>query len=434
MSARMIELNKKERALLVTADIFVMRTRGMKIEDLADELRELAKTSGVEVIDEAVCHYDKPEPNLFIGSGKANELSLLASEHNADVVIFSVDLSGTQQRNLEDKIGRKVIDRTQLILDIFAQHARSPEGRMQVELAQLEYLLPRLTGKGVALSRLGAGIGTRGPGEQKLEVDRRRIRSRIAKLKRDLGKISSQRALVRKRRIEEKLPLVSLVGYTNAGKTTLLNSLVNEHQLADDGLFTTLDPLSRTMLLPNNQKIIISDTVGFLHNLPVHLIEAFKATLEDVREADLLIHVLDLSHPLRYSYHKSVQDVLRELGCIDKPVIIALNKIDKLNDLSWLERYKMDFPDSVAISALKKENLEGLISLVSQAVSKGFESVELVFPIDKMNLVDLVYREGKVENIRYTTKTVVMRANLQRVALSKLRSYARIKPRSRLAN
>lgn len=419
----MIELNKKERALLVAADIFTMRTRGLTVEDEAGELGELAKTSGVEIIDTLVCRYDKPTPNLFIGTGKADELSLEADRHNADAVIFSVDLSGTQQRNLEDKLGRKVIDRTQLILDIFAQHAKSPEGKMQVELAQLEYLLPRLTGKGIMLSRLGGGIGTRGPGEQKLEVDRRRIRSRIAKLKRELAKNAGQRSLVRKKRREEGAPLVSLVGYTNAGKTTLLNSLVNEHSIADDSLFTTLDPLSRAMILPDNQKIIISDTVGFVHNLPLHLIEAFKATLEDVRGADILIHVLDVSSHLRYSYFQAVAQVLKELGCEQKPAITALNKIDRLEDKSWLERYKIDFSDSIAISALKKENLEGLLCAISEKIPKERQTVKLIIPLEKMRLVDLVYRAGNVEEIEYTSNAVRIRANLPVPTIKKLSSY-----------
>src|SRR3990167_7331999 len=243
----MIELFEKEKALLVTVDVFSLRSQGMKIEDEKQELRELVKTAGLEIVDEVICHYDKPSPSLFIGSGKAAELNLVAAQLRIDVVVFSVDLSGTQARNLEEKLGCKVIDRTQLILDIFALHAKSPEGKMQVELAQLEYLLPRLTGKGTMLSRLGGGIGARGPGEQKLELDRRIIRSRIGKLKRELAKARAQRDLLRKKKKTEKIPLVSLVGYTNAGKTTLLNSLVNEHQLADDSLFTTLDPVSRIL-------------------------------------------------------------------------------------------------------------------------------------------------------------------------------------------
>src|SRR3990167_4045479 len=214
----MIELKREEKALLVTVDVFSQRTKGISLEDEANELRELTKTAALEAAQEEICRVDTPSPNLFIGTGKAWELSLLVSEHNIDAAIFSTDLSGTQARNLEEKLGCKIIDRTQLILDIFAQHARGPEGKMQVELAQLEYLLPRLTGKGTMLSRLGGGIGTRGPGEQKLELDRRRIRSRITRLKEDLEKVHAHRELIRKKRKEDDVPLVSFVGYTNAGK------------------------------------------------------------------------------------------------------------------------------------------------------------------------------------------------------------------------
>ena len=420
---KMIELNPKEKALLVTVDVFALRSKNLKIEDQADELRELSKTSRLEILDELICHYDKPSPGLFIGKGKAEELGFIAREQGIDAAVFSVDLSGTQQRNLEQIIGCKTIDRTQLILDIFAQHAQSPEGKMQVELAQLEYLLPRLTGKGIMLSQLGGGIGTRGPGEQKLELDRRRIRSKITKLRKDLERISSQRNLMNKKRKLQAVPLVALVGYTNAGKTTLLNSLVNEHLLADDSLFTTLDPLTRTMLLPNNQKIALADTVGFLHNLPVHLIEAFKATLEDVREADLLIHVLDISHPLRYSHYQSVHAVLKELGCIGRPMITALNKVDKLENLNWLGRYKADFPNSIAISALKKENFYELITAITQVVSRGIKKVKLNIPINKMNIVDWVYREGEVEEIKYTTKSVIISAKMPNAAMGKISGY-----------
>lgn len=420
---KMIELNLKEKALLVTVDVLSLRSKNLKIEHEANELRELTKTSGLEILDEVTCHYDKPSPSLFIGKGKAEELGFIAREQGIDAAVFSVDLSGTQQRNLEEIIGCKTIDRTQLILDIFALHAQSPEGKMQVELAQLEYLLPRLTGKGIMLSRLGGGIGTRGPGEQKLELDRRKIRSRITKLRKDLERVGSQRELTNKKRKLKAVALVALVGYTNAGKTTLLNSLVNEHLLADDSLFTTLDPLTRTMLLPNNQKIAIADTVGFLHNLPHHLIEAFKATLEDVREADLLIHVLDISHPLRYSYYQSVEAVLKELGCLGRPMITALNKVDKLGDLNWLERYKMDFPDSIAISGLKKENLKELIAAITRVVSGRIKKVKLSIPINKMNIVDWVYCEGKVEDIKYTTKSVIINAMIPNAAMGKISSY-----------
>ncbi|MFA5410917.1 MAG: GTPase HflX [Candidatus Omnitrophota bacterium] len=301
-----------ERALLVTIKLDSEKDN-WQLEDSAVELEELAVTSGAEVVDNITCIREKPTPNFFIGRGKAEEIALLSHELGADTVIFSHDLSGTQQRNLEEIINKKTIDRTQLILDIFARHARTPEGKMQVELAQLQYLMPRLIGKGVILSRLGGGIGTSGPGEQKLEVDRRRIRKKIDKLKNDLGHMSLHRRTMRKQRKEKALPTVALVGYTNAGKSTLLNALTGAGQVVADSLFTTLDPLSKNLHLPNGENIIISDTVGFLNNLPHHLIEAFKATLEEAAQADLLVHVLDVSNPLLEEHNKAVFRVLEEL-------------------------------------------------------------------------------------------------------------------------
>ena len=263
---------------------------------------------------------DCPSPE-YHGEGKVKEISALCDAERIHTVIFSHDLKGSQQRNLEEALHVKTIDRTQLILDIFARRATSLEGKMQVELAQLEYLLPRLVGKGIALSRLGGGIGTLGPGETKLEVDRRRIRARIDRLRQELLEISQDRRLKRKKRQEQGLPLISLVGYTNAGKSTLLNTLTNAGQITRDGLFTTLDPLSRQLILPNHQKTVLSDTVGFMHQLPHHLIESFKATLEEVTAADLLLHVLDVSHPKFRDLHDSVIEVLKELGAHDQPTI-----------------------------------------------------------------------------------------------------------------
>lgn len=419
----MIELNKKEKALLIAVDIFSQRGLNFKIQEELSELNDLVKTAGLDIIEQFICRCDKPSAAFFIGSGKARELSFIAADTQANAVVFSVDLSPTQSRNLEEKFGCKIIDRTQLILDIFSLHARSLEGRTQVELAQLEYLLPRLSGKGTILSRLGGGIGTRGPGEQKLELDRRHIRRRISSLKIQLEKMRAQSALIRKSRLNEKIPLVSLVGYTNAGKTTLLNALTNETQLTDNSLFTTLDPLSRTLTLRNNQKIILTDTVGFLHNLPHRLIEAFKSTLEDTKQADLLLHVLDISHHSRYDYHKAVVEVLKDLNCLEKPIITVLNKKDKLEDPGWLQRYKSDFPNSIEVSSLKRNNLEELLIKISENIPGLYKKTMLEIPLDKMHLVDLIYRQGNVTKIKYTNTSVIINAELPLVIIAQLSPY-----------
>ncbi len=408
-----------ERTLLVTIKLDSEKD-SWYLEDHALELEELSVTAQAEVVDNITCVRDKPTPNLFIGKGKAEEIGLLCQEENIDTVIFSYDLSGTQQRNLEEVIGKKTIDRTQLILDIFARHAKTPEGKTQVELAQLQYLLPRLTGKGVMLSRLGGGIGTRGPGEQKLEVDRRRIRKRIDRLKNDLKRHCLHRQILRKKRKENAIPTVALVGYTNSGKSTLLNTLTNAGQVVADSLFTTLDPLSKNLKLPNGENIIISDTVGFLHNLPHHLIEAFKATLEEVAEADLLIHILDASHPRVHELSKSVNSVLNELGVRDKPTIIALNKIDLISDPSWLFKLREDFHNSIPISAKLKSNIDALLSRIQENFQDKMVSIEIIIPHSRMDLVDLFYRKGQVKEIKYQQKGIKISLNLPKIVANKI--------------
>ncbi|MDP2940861.1 MAG: GTPase HflX [Candidatus Omnitrophota bacterium] len=412
-------MQNKERALLVTVKLRAQED-DWKLSDTAAELEELAAASGAEVVDNITCVCEKPTPNLFIGKGKAEELSLLAQEQGVDTLIFSRDLSGTQQRNLEEAIGKKTIDHTQLILDIFARRAKSPEGKMQVELAQLQYLLPRLVGKGIILSRLGGGIGTRGPGEQKLEVDRRRIRKRIDKLKQGLQAVSQHRAILRKRRKENALPTVALVGYTSSGKSTLLNALTNAGQVVSGGLFTTLDPLYKSLQLPNGEKIILSDTVGFLHNLPHHLVEAFKATLEEVTSADLLIHVLDAAHPLVHEHHQAVLAVLKELEAENKPMITALNKIDLLDDRLWLENLKGEFPGAIAISAKFQTNLGALLESMGKNFSARMAELEILIPHRRMDLVNLFHREGKVKDITYQQKGIKIKLNLPKILVSKL--------------
>lgn len=408
-----------EKTLLVTIKLNTERDN-WRLKDIAVELQELARTGGAEVTNNISCMIDKPTPNFFIGRGKTEEIAAICEYEKIDTVIFSHDLSGTQQRNLEEVIGRKTVDRTQLILDIFARHARSPEGKTQVELAQLQYLIPRLVGKGIMLSQLGAGIGTRGPGEQKLEVDRRKVRRRIEKLREDLGHYISHRVTLRKKRKENAIPSVTLVGYTNAGKSTLLNALTDADQLVRDSLFTTLDSLSKSLHLPNGENTIVTDTVGFLHNLPHQLVEAFKATLEDVAESDLLIHVLDASHPKVYEHSEAVFSVLRELQADKKPIITALNKIDLLEDKIWLAELKADFVNSVTISAKFKENLDILLAEVQKVFSDRLIQVQLIIPQNRMDLISLLYREGKVKEVKYLKDVMKCKVTLAKVLYLKL--------------
>jgi GTP-binding protein HflX len=298
---------------------------------------------------------------------------------------------------------------------------------MQVELAQLQYLMPRLVGKGILLSRLGGGIGTRGPGEQKLEVDRRRIRKRIDRLREDLRSVSLHRKTLRKKRKENATPAVALVGYTNAGKSTLLNALTSAGQVVKEGLFTTLDPLSKSLQLPNGEHIVISDTVGFLHELPHNLVEAFKATLEEVVEADLLIHVLDISNPMMRQHSKAVFDVLRQLKVSEKPVITALNKIDLLADPLKKEEASLDFVNSVLISAKLNMNLDTLLQKIQENFQTRMTEAELIIPHSRMDLVDFFYREADVKEIEYLQRGIRIKLNISKILLHKILSYNDIK-------
>ena len=298
-------------------------------EDSLDELVQLAVSAGAEPAFRVFQERALPNPRMLIGPGKAQEVRGICEE-GVDLVIFDDDLTGSQQRNLESALGRRVIDRTGLILDIFAQRARSKEGKLQVELAQLKYLLPRLTGHGAELSRLGGGIGTRGPGETQLEVDRRRIRRRIVKIEGELEKVQRHRALLRRRRHKQGLPTAALVGYTNAGKSSLLNALTHAELPVADKFFATLDPTLRKVILPDGRAVLLSDTVGFIRKLPHQLVASFKATLEEVRTADLLLHVIDISHHHWQRQEQGVIAVLEELGVAAKPLINVYNKVDKL--------------------------------------------------------------------------------------------------------
>ena len=344
------------------------------VDDSLEELKQLADTAGATVIKKFIQKRPKPDPAFFIGRGKVQELALYAQQENIDLCIFDDELSPAQQRNIESVMGIRILDRTALILDIFAQRARTNEGKLQVELAQLQYTLPRIMGKGLMLSRLGGGIGTRGPGETKLEVDRRRIRDRIAFIKDQIEKVKAVRSLHRSKRKKNNVFEVSLVGYTNAGKSTLLNTLTNSDIYAKDQLFATLDPTTRQLTLPNKQEIIITDTVGFIQRLPHQLIAAFRSTLEVVTEADLLVHVIDVSHELYKEQAAAVHEVLKEIGAETKPVITVYNKIDKLPpDSKLADRLALE-EDTVCISAAKKLNLETLQQMIeSHLKSKAVE-------------------------------------------------------------
>jgi GTP-binding protein HflX len=385
----------KETAFVVTLvgegrkDIWTPR-------DKAEEMRELVLSTGCEISGEMIVKLREINPRYFLGKGKVEEVKEKAHGSGSQVIIFSQDLSPAQQLNIEEEIGIKTIDRTQLILDIFAHHARGAEGKLQVELAQLKYLLPRLKGKGILLSRLGGGIGTRGPGEKKLEIDRRRIRRRIEKLLHELEEVRKRRSALRKRRQSNEIPVIALVGYTNAGKTTLLNQLTDAQQPSSDAMFTTLDPVARVYLLPGKQKVLLLDTVGFLNELPHHLIEAFKATLEEVSCADLILHVLDISHPLYKKRESAVYKVLDEIGGKDIPVITVLNKVDLLSQ-ERISSLKVNYPHGVFISALKGYGIEDLKYRIKEFLSDYESWLQLYLPRDKIHLVKLLPPDKIVE-------------------------------------
>jgi GTP-binding protein HflX len=417
-----------ERAVLVTVQLdprFSKGTARWPLEDEARELRELATSSGCQVAAELGVRRHQPIAGTFLGEGKLEELASLVRAQRGQVVIFNQELSPAQQRNIEETAGTKVIDRTQLILDIFAQRAKSQEGKVQVELAQLRYLLPRLSGKGVMLSRLGGGIGTRGPGEQKLEMDRRRIRERISRLGKELTKLGERRQAIRSRRKETEVPVVALVGYTNAGKTTLLNRLSGSGATARNQLFTTLDPLARRVRLPNGETIVLTDTVGFLHHLPHHLIESFKATLEEARDADCLLHVLDASHPLVSEHAGAVHEVLDELDLEQKPVITVLNKQDQVADPDRLAGLVGMYSPAVAISAKTGAGLDRLAELISDRLALLLiEPTKLVLPLERQDLIASVYQRGQVVRRQEVGNTLELVARLPGKLKAKLAPFS----------
>lgn len=355
----MLSVEEKEKAALVLIKPGPPRWR---LEDAVSELKLLAETVGVEVCLISTLRQSRPHPATFIGQGQADEIRKEISEEGCELVIFDNELTPVQQRNLERIIDVRIIDRTQLILDIFSQRARTIEGKLQVELAQLKHLSSRLTGKGVGLPQVRGVLGGRGHGEPQLEIERRTIRRRLRKIEEQIEKVKKHRALLRRRR-NRFFQVVSLVGYTNSGKSTLLNTLSHSSIIAEDKLFSTLDPTTRKIFFhSNNKEILMTDTVGFIRQLPHELIAAFKATLEEVAEADVLINVLDATHPMREEQNKIVLDVLNEIGAGKIPIITALNKIDLIPDITRRHKIQREFPDGVLISALKKTGLDELMN------------------------------------------------------------------------
>jgi GTP-binding protein HflX len=426
----MIETRPKrthERALLIG-----LEQEGVSKWDLRDsleELAELANSAGAEVVDTVTQKLQKPTAPYYIGKGKAESLKDSLRDRQVTSVIFNDELSPAQGRNLENLLARKVIDRTQLILDIFAQRARSREGRLQIELAQLQYLLPRLTRMWHHLSRQTGGIGTRGPGETQLEVDRRRVQERIARLERELEAVRKTRAVQRQGRKRHQWPVAAVVGYTNAGKSTLLNLLTGADVVTEDKLFATLDPTTRSFVLPNKQRVLLTDTVGFLRKLPHTLIESFQATLEEVREADLLIHIVDLSHQRVDEQMDAVDAVIKELDAFGKQTLIVFNKIDngaggsratstggpgsrpgrsavdesggESINRDLIEAYLKRFPGSVAISARTGEGVDKLVQALQQALSSWRLRSSFRIPANESALIAEIHRVGHVLELRY---------------------------------
>ena len=400
-------------------------------ESSLEELRRLAETAGMEVLAEIIQPRETPDPAYFIGRGKLEELEAIVSELKVEAVIFDNDLTPAQTRNLEKALDIVVVDRTSLILQIFAQRAQTKAAKLQVDLAQLQYALPRLTRMWTHLSRLGTGAGgtagvsagraggvVRGPGETQLQIDRRLIHAQISRVKKALQKVEKHRRVQRKQR--QEMINVSLVGYTNAGKSTLFNALTSENRLAEDKLFATLDPTTRLLDLPDNQRVLLSDTVGFLKKLPHHLVASFKATLEEVAEADLLLHVVDVCHPEAESQIDAVDEVLKELGALERPTLMLFNKIDLLEDKGHIQLFQSKYPDSLAISAQNGIGLEALKGLLAERFSTQDVDVSLALSYQDGKALDYLYKHGEVLDTDYQGESIRVKAKLSQRYLKAL--------------
>ncbi len=413
--------NSQPQAVLVGLQLY--EEEEWEFEENMKELALLAESAGAEVLASITQRADTPHPATYIGRGKVQELKELVDRRKGELVIFDDELSPAQQRNVEEVCECQVLDRTQLIMDIFARHARSREGKIQVELAQLEYLLPRLRGRGEMLSRLAGGIGTRGPGETKLEIDQRRIRDRINKLQQRLEKIKQQRQVQRSKRKQQGIPQLSLVGYTNAGKSTLLNRLTGAGVSARNSLFVTLDSTTRSLELPSGQKVLISDTVGFIEKLPHHLIAAFKATLEEVLHSDIILHVINAAHARRDRQRQAVMRVLSELNALERPIIQVYNKIDLCQDSDLVENEAAGDEHGVAISALRGEGIEELLYTIEDTIEKKWRQMKLLLPYKRGELLDRLYSLGQVNSVDYLPEGIQVSVSLEEEKAEKFKEY-----------
>ncbi|AUA36114.1 GTP-binding protein, HflX type [Clostridioides difficile] len=419
----------QEKALLVGLNLttIVKKNDDIDTSESMEELKELTKAAGAEVVGSLIQNKHSVDAAYYIGKGKVEEIRAYSDSLDATLVIFNDELSGAQIRNIENVVGRKVIDRTTLILDIFAQRALSKEGKLQVELAQLKYRLPRLYGMGGEMSRTGAGIGTRGPGEQKLEIDKRHILNKAADIRRELKEVKKNRETQRVKRLKSNIPIVALVGYTNAGKSTLLNELIKTHKdyeqekevFVKDMLFATLDVTLRKALLPNKKEFLVVDTVGFVSKLPHDLVEAFKATLEEVQYADLILHVIDATNTSYELQKSTTEGVLKELGVNDKKHILVYNKVDKLE----LDIYPKSQEDIVYISAKQGINMDKLLNMIEIALMENTYSVSLMLPYERGDIFSRIKDKYNVENFEYGENGITLDVNFDEEDFNIYREY-----------
>lgn len=405
---------KIARALLVSVD-----TGEYDAEASLAELFELVKSAGADPVLSVTQNLPKIEKGTFVGSGKLIEISEICSAQQIDLLVFDSELSPTQIKNIESETDVRVIDRTTLILDIFAQRARSKEGKLQVELAQLKYMLPRLTGKGIEMSRLGGGIGTRGPGETKLETDRRHIRRKMETLKEELADLEKHRQMLRKRREKDGVITCAIVGYTNAGKSTLMNYLTDAGVLAQDKLFATLDPTSRALKLPSGVTVMLIDTVGLVRRLPHHLVEAFRSTLEEAALSDIILNVCDASSDEARTHMQVTTDLLESLGCGDTPILTVLNKCDLLND----DTISQDFKSCIRISAKNGTGIEELLQAIDDNLPVRLKRVKLMLPFDKAGFASEIRSKGTLIGEDYTADGLLVEAIIDEELYAKLSKF-----------